>query len=235
MHPFLEDVKNFLLDTLFPVYCLGCGTEGLFLCPDCQSKLHRLPHQECITCRRPSMTGQTHPQCKRPHNPDGLISAFDYHDPVVAQTLIWAKYKFLPRASQLMGKLLAGYLKSNGCAELFPPDTILCPVPLSKSRQRWRGFNQAELICWELSTAFGWPVMPALIQRVKNTKTQKDLTKAGRRTNIANSFSLKSRAPNNPIILVDDVVTTGATLTEACRIIKASTPAPVWCVTAARD
>jgi competence protein ComFC len=76
-----------------------------------------------------------------------------------------------------------------------------------------------------------------LLQRIKNTKTQKDLTRAERFTNIARSFTLADgqAITNKNIILIDDVITTGATLLEAVKVLKSAGASQVWCLTLARD
>jgi competence protein ComFC len=240
MHPLLQDVKSLVVDTLFPVHCLGCNQEGLFLCLNCQNKLQRLTHQQCIVCQMPSANGLTHELCKKDNTsanktPSGLISVFDYHDPLLAQTIIWGKYKFLPDAYRLLAKLMIQYLKDNHYDGLVD-NPVLCPIPLAKERSRWRGFNQSEIIAQELSKEFGWLIVN-VIRRIKNTKTQKDLTKTERLANIANSFSVIDPAAikDRNAILIDDVVTTGATLLEASRSITKAQTNSVWCLTLARD
>lgn len=235
MHPFIEDARNLMLDTLFPIHCLGCNKEGLFLCLDCQASLGRLQHQECIACRMPNFSGTTHAQCQETNTPTALVSAFDYHDPLLGQAIIWGKYKLLPDVYKILGALLAQYLEQN-CYHSLITDAIICPIPLAKPRLRWRGFNQAEIIAWELALYFSRP-MDRILQRIKNTKTQKDLTKAERLANVAQSFIVMEEAAlkNKNIVLVDDVITTGATLLEAVRLLKSAGADNVYCLTVARD
>ncbi len=235
MHPLLQDVKSLVVDTLFPVHCLSCEQEGLFLCLRCQNKLQRLPYQQCIVCQMASFDGLTHKSCKRDGTAEGLISVFDYHDPVLSQTIIWGKYKFLPDVYRLLAQLMISYIKDNSYENLFA-DPILCPIPLAKERIRWRGFNQSQIIAEELSKQFGWPIVNA-IKRIKNTKTQKDLSKTERIANIAQSFTVTEplMIGGKNIILIDDVITTGATLLEAAKPIKRTGANTVWCLTLARD
>src|ERR1700733_11380366 len=102
--PFYQDLRTFVLDTLFPITCLCCGKEGSFICVDCKSLLKPVPHQICIACQKPAPFGVTHALCQTPHGADGLISFYDYHDEKVAQIIISGKYKFIPGVYEILGK-----------------------------------------------------------------------------------------------------------------------------------
>lgn len=235
MHQLFIDLRNLVFDTLFPLHCLGCEEEGSFLCQRCQTKLQPVTQQVCIMCRLPSAKGRTHDNCTNVASPDGLISAFNYQDPLLNQAIIFGKYKFLPDIYRTLGQLLAEYMISKGYDRLFT-NAVLCPIPLARRRLRWRGFNQSAIIVQVLSSYFKWENCEALV-RIKNTKTQKDLNKAERLKNVSNSFTLlnASIVQNKNIILIDDVITTGATLLEATKLLKEYGANQVWCVTIARD
>lgn len=224
----IQDLTKLVLDVLFPIQCLNCHQEGLFLCVNCQNRLQLVSHQICVMCRKPNFGGQTHGKCLNSQTPQALISIFDYKDPVVSRAVIWGKYKFLPDIYRLLGRLMARHLEGN--YDYLFKDAVLCPIPLSDQRLRWRGFNQAEILTQAISNYFAIPTLP-LIARRKNTKTQKDLSKAERLQNMHNGFRLTA-APPSKVILIDDVVTTGATLHEATRHFAQS---EVYWLTLARD
>jgi ComF family protein len=234
MHPFLVDVKNLVLDTLFPVNCLVCNREGVFLCSLCQVALKRLEQQSCIVCEKASLAGITHPKCSAPFLPEGLVSFLDYRDKNLSHVLIAGKYSFLPGVFGILGEVLASFLSESIWREIFQ-GFIVIPLPLSKSRRRWRGFNQAEILVNVLSEKLGMLQGSPLVKQ--NTRTQKDLNKEQRRKNVLGCFSLKAGAEvrGKNYILVDDVVTTGATLMEASKVLKRNGAAKVWCMTIARD
>ncbi len=241
--PFWADIKTFVLDTLFPKFCLGCGTEGGFLCLDCQAGLKPAKSQNCIACKKPAAFGLTHPGCQTPFGADGLVSFFDYRDDEkVANTLIKGKYSFLPEVYEILGGLIAQKIRIDPAFSYltsYITNSILIPIPLHSSRRRWRGFNQAEILCHSLAKQLGLPVVNALIRK-KSTKTQKDLKKEERLRNIQDAFTI---SPNfqafnfksTNVILVDDVTTTGATLREAAKVLKRQGIAQVICLAAARD
>ncbi len=252
LKPLFLDVKTFVLDTLFPITCLTCSEEGSFICSDCQSLLKKLENQRCIVCQKPTPFGLTHPGCLTPHGADGLISFYDYHDPKVAQILIKGKYSFLPDVYKALGKILAKKLKV-GYSVLLTPSTylscrqagnlkpILVPIPLHHSRKRWRGFNQAEVLCQAIAKELNLENTD-ILKRQKITKTQKDLNKEERVKNIREAFTLskdfqnsKFKILNSTVILVDDVTTTGATLQEAAKVLKRNGALRVICLTVARD
>ncbi len=233
--PFWLDIKTFVLDTLFPISCVSCGGEGNFICAECKISLTVLERQRCIACQKQAIFGFTHPGCQTPHGADGLISFYDYHDDKVAKIIIAGKYKFISEVYNIFGKTVAQKIK-NDHTHLTANSYELAYVPLHPSRERWRGFNQAEILCRSLSRELGIACASVLV-RCKHTKTQKDLKKEQRLKNVSDAFKLKPGADvrGKNIILVDDVATTGSTLQEAAKILKRNGAAKVICLTAARD
>jgi predicted amidophosphoribosyltransferase len=203
------------------------------------------------------------------------VSFFDYHDEKIKKSIIHGKYYFLSGAYDLLGKLIAQQILTRDYKNIFnlkinnqesaehstllaPNSSLpftLTPIPLAKSRQRWRGFNQAEVLCKSLSSELGLPLAHTL-KRKKSTKTQKDLKRNERITNVQDAFAVSPPArggvpratveggggsedniliKNNNFLLVDDVTTTGSTLLEAAKVLKRNGAAKVWCLTVARD
>ena len=271
--PFYSDVKNFVLDTLFPISCLSCGKEKVypapassngdlnrdiiaepkndncksklletgagFICTDCSSLMKPQEHLRCIVCQKPVPFGLTHSGCQTPHGADGLISFYNYHDDKVAKILIAAKYSFIPSAYTELGKIIAEKIKKDFPYLLQTTHYQLCPIPLNSFRQRWRGFNQAEILCQTLSQELGLPTSNLLV-RSKLTQTQKNLKKEARTKNMEGAFVLsplfaKEGVRGSSFILVDDVTTTGATLQEAAKVLKRNGASKVVCLTVAMD
>lgn len=234
MHPFLKDVSDQLLDTIFPIHCLGCGEEGpLYLCTECIVSLERLRLQNCIMCHKSSLGGITHNKCLTPTSPIQTISLFAYKDTRVSRAIILGKYKFVPAIYAELGHMLALFLK--GRPDISKTDFVI-PIPLSPQRKRWRGFNQAEIVAAQISINSNIPLSNVLT-RNKNTKTQKDLNKKDRMENMKGSFEVSTKANlgDKNVMLIDDVLTTGSTLLEATKALKEAGVASVICVTLARD
>lgn len=234
--PFLRDLKNLVLDAIFPIRCVLCENEGQFLCQPCLNRLTKLEQQYCIACHKPSLAGVTHPKCISPHLPEGLISYLNYRDERVADAIIKGKYKFLPKVYEILGQQLSEFLIRDYPDWLKNNHVQLVPLPLHKRRQRWRGFNQAEILCAVISVKLNLKVLDVLSRR-KATKTQKDLKKEQRVKNLADAFELKPDADvhGKNLILVDDVTTTGSTLLQAAKVLKRNGANTVWCLTIARD
>ena len=192
LKPLYHDIKTLILDTLFPIYCLSCEKEGeKFVCDDCQLLLSRLEHQFCIVCQKPALGGLTHPKCQSPFIANGLVSLFDYTDEKVADILIKGKYSFLPKVYKELGEIIADAIKKDFPYLLPPTPYSLIPIPLNKWRQRWRGFNQANILAISIGESLSLPIVDALIRK-KFTKTQKNLKKADRIKNLESAFALNS-------------------------------------------
>lgn len=231
--PLALDVSRFVLDTLFPKRCVPCGREGAFLCPDCRARLKRLERQRCAVCRKPSVCGLTHPACATPLAPDGAFCLFDYRDQDVSELVIQGKYYFLKEVFSLLSNDLA---RAAGAAlpDVLAEADALVPVPLHKRRQRWRGFNQSDILARGLGHAWDLPVATALV-RTRSTKTQKDLGLSERLKNTRGAFAATGVVRGKRLILVDDVTTTGATLLEASKVLKRAGASSVWCLALARE
>ena len=105
---------------------------------------------------------------------------------------------------------------------------ILVPIPTHKKRKNWRGFNQSEVMGKLISEKMGWKYSPDLLIKKKATNPQTELKGKERKINIRGGFVINSHYSSfdihNPIILFDDVLTTGSTLKEACKVLKSSLP-----------
>ena len=134
------------------------------------------------------------------------------------------KYSGRVSLANPLGEILKGCLDS----ESFEGNLII-PVPLHPSRERQRGFNQAELIASRL----GRPVAARLLRRRKNTPSQTDLSRSERKRNLAGAFDVR-KPVSGTVIVVDDVYTTGSTMNEIARTLKRAGAERVEVLTVAR-
>lgn len=209
-------LKSFLLNLFFPLHCLGCGREGFWLCEECYQKL-KFPDER-----------QSRRQKYNLVIPDlnKIFIAGDYdHDPLLATAIKRFKYNFISDLGKILTRFLsAGWEKQLASSPLTTnmPVPLVIPIPLSKKRWRWRGFNQAEIIAREFSANFNYDLNLGL-KRVKHQRPQAELSEAERLNNIQGVFAWTGAdLSGRVIILIDDVVTTGATVNEAARILRAA-------------
>jgi len=238
-----------ILDFLFPKKCLGCGRTGSYFCSQCLNFVSPSSERICPVCERPSIDGLTHPRCRSATSLDGLTSLFVYKG-LIKKAIIKLKYRFVSDLATDLVELLVSFCGedktfSSLCRE---KQFVLVPIPLHPRRERWRGFNQAELLGKMIAENLGINFSPDLLLRVKNTSPQIKLGEKERKINIKDAFSLnysiaqlsgKARfcstgLNHSNILLFDDVWTSGVTLKEACRTLKKSGAKMVWGLTLAK-
>ena len=186
-------IFNKILAVLFPQKCLGCKKENEILCPDCLSKINR------------------------PDTPylKGVHIASNYQDPVLKKALWMLKYQGVKQ----LAKPLAELIKERVWKKLETEGWLIIPIPLSKKKLRKRGHNQAELIAKELSG----DICADVLFKKFHTKSQVEVKdREERLANIIGSFEARNPKTirGKKIILIDDVCTTGATMSEAKKVLK---------------
>lgn len=149
--------------------------------------------------------------------------------------IIAGKYYFISEVFNTLGALTAYNLTNlyDDINEQTLKNFVVCAIPLHKQRQKWRGFNQSEIVAKMIAQAFNLPYAP-ILTRIKKTQTQKDLTQSARKQNMQNAFRCQYRAPKN-VLLIDDVSTTGQTFLAASQALKQSGATIVWCISIAKD
>lgn len=224
-----------LFDLIFPRKCLGCGRYGNYICESCLRKTRTSP-KICIECEKLSVDGITHTKCKRPLGLDGAVSVWAYEG-VIRKAILKLKYKFALEIAQELASLVAYSLNQRKI--ILPPRALLVPIPLHRLRGNWRGFNQAEEMGRLIAQKMGWNFIPDLLVRKKMIKAQTELKGDERLKNIRGVFALNSsyqltnQRINQSLVLFDDVLTTGATLKEAAKVLKRDGAKGVWGLTIA--
>lgn len=227
-----EIITQNLKDLIFPEQCFSCEAWGNFICYNCSQTLKSQLHQRCIVCQKPSLGGWTHPKCKTKFTVDRLITIFDYHDQTISRLIIMAKLALVP---EIFSELAHG-----GCNRLIIQSSdlqqfVLCPIPQTRSKARWRGFNQSELIAKKISHRFNLAIDKLLVKS-RITRQQKELNRTQRYLNLQNAFLVtQSEYIPQQIILIDDITTTGSTFIEAAKVLKKAGAKTVWCLAIAQD
>jgi ComF family protein len=205
---------------LFPAHCRLClaACPGeLDLCPACCAELPWIEHgcRLCALPLAPEAGTDICPTCLDSAPPlDGCHALFSYAQPV-SQWLQALKFNQALIYSRLLGELLARQLAGRHSTPL----PWLVPVPLHRARLVRRGYNQSLEIARPLA-ALGYPLQPGLCRRRRRTSAQSELPADRRAGNIRNAFQATRPLDGLELLLVDDVMTTGATLNELARTLK---------------
>lgn len=183
-----------ILDFLFPRRCVSCGTFGVYLCRKCLTKIKFIKTPVCPVCERSAIGGATHPGCQTRYSLDGLISACVYEGPVKA-VIKRLKYKpWITDLGETLTDLFCQYLSGNSSIiQTIKLKQTITPVPLHPSRERERGFNQAEILGKLLAEKLNLEFVPDLLIRHKKTKTQAELKGEERQENIKNAFKINEK------------------------------------------
>jgi competence protein ComFC len=225
---------------LYPPACTICSASvglGEYLCDECEASVSRIVPPFCNKCSEPfagaitttfSCANCTH---RRLHF-DAAVSAYRSRG-IVRHVILNFKYGRQIHLRHLVARWLAAALDDERLRERRF-DAIV-PVPLHPARQRERGFNQAALLAEWLSSNLSAPLRPVL-QRIHYTTTQTAFDRSERMQNLRGAFRLRKKADvrNLDVLLIDDVLTTGSTLSECARTLKEGGAQSVYAATAAR-
>lgn len=212
-------IKKFLLQTadyFLPRFCTSCSTklsvDENILCNNCLSKIQRASEQRLKN------------EYDRKFKKAGIISEFYSlfvfeKDKELQHSIHSLKYNNNFRAGIFLGKLLGEYLKN---CQMHNKIDLIIPVPLHSLKKAERGFNQSFYIAKGVNQIFHRKVSDRFIKRIRYTESQTTMNIIQRRENISGAFRLKKMKSVNGknILLIDDVITTGATITECGLILK---------------
>lgn len=230
---FLETLVDESLALLFPVRCLGCDSVGSWFCPTCQDMSElRAGLDFCQLCGRSvdqpgalcsfhqAQTGLT-----------GLISYANYHAPPIRAALNHMKYQGiwagLEPISRIAWQSRWRYLRGQTWSAVLP-------IPLHPSRLRSRGYNQSELLARPLRSQLTKPHQLHLVRQTA-TLQQVGLNRSDRLRNMQSAFAWTGQNIAGRILLVDDVITTGATLMSAAEVLRTHGAQDIWAATLAYE
>ena len=227
------------LDLIFPIECLGCGKEGVWLCNNCLQKITWQTHQKCLACTEINSDGSFCKHCQVDYALDGVLIA-SYYEGVVKQLIKTCKYEFVESIGEILGNLLilffGDYVQKQGniSTKLLPlTKNILIPVPLAQRRHNWRGFNQAKIIAQQFGDYFDLEIKDGLHRKYR--QAQAKLNRRERKQNLQDTMIWQGEELlGKNIILIDDVVTTGSTLNECAKVLKKHRAKQVWALVIAK-
>lgn len=228
----MKNIAKAVLNFVLPPCCVVCGRLGIQVCEVCLNELVPVGSRHCRVCGIPFLgAGGSHP-CSRCLAGKAVYdrhrAVFRFNEPVkrLMHALkynhqFWVSEFFTPYFKSLAGE--------------FAGVDLIFPVPLHKSRLKRRGFNQSQVLAALWGRILNKEVCASNLVRVKNTPSQTGLRRSERRKNLRQAFFLtdKEVVRGKTLLVVDDVHTTGVTLNEAARVLKAAGAARVMATTAA--
>jgi ComF family protein len=217
------------LDLLFPIQCAGCGEADTIWCDECAASLVRLEEPLCQVCGNPLENRRPCSSCSS-RKPELPVRSFAKYSGRVSHALLHLKYHPDRQLAAVMGGWLEELYRREGWSA-----EVVVPVPLSKHRAQKRGFNQAALLAEALGALIDLPVDSSSLQRVEDTRSQVGLDPDERWKNVEYAFRAGSRTfKDMDVLVVDDLFTTGATLSACAMASRAAGARSVFGLTIAR-
>jgi ComF family protein len=218
------------IDWLFPPVCGGCGRPGTRWCQDCQKKVQVIDEPVCNACGLPQTHSGLCERCEEKRPSFELLRSWTVFEEPVRKALHRLKYRRDIGLGEALSTQMSGFV-----AQLGWPVDMLIPIPLGKRRLKERGYNQVAMVAMPLSIQLGLDYHPVALARARETRSQVGLSAVERHKNVQGAFFADGmKVSGRSILLMDDVSTTGATLSSAAEALLTSGAREVYAVTIAR-
>jgi ComF family protein len=222
-----KEICNGFTELIFPAegLCPVCQQEksnGQRIGKNCLAKIALVVPPVCNRCGRPQrLEGYSENLCKQCRETRYYFSearAVAVYEGSLREILTELKYRYRPELGEVLGKLLVEWVKLH---HNFKDFQLIIPIPINDQKLKQRGYNQAELLAKPLQRYLGIPLTNDIIVREKITESQNALCKNERFRNMQGAFRVVAagRLSGAKILLVDDILTTGATASEAARVL----------------
>lgn len=202
-----------VISLVAPYSCLSCGAEGSLLCAGCKPTLGVVMPGRCFRCSKQSSQSKTCKNCRQ-HSSLAHVWIRSEYKGIPKELIHGLKFQRTPSAATIVGEAMISTLPE------ITEDTIVVPIPTASSRKRQRGYDQAVLISRSIARQTGMSVVRALV-RTGQTR-QVGSKKADRLNQLKNAYVVvrPGRISGAHILLIDDVLTTGATLESAAKSLR---------------
>ena len=227
MNHIIKGIIGFCLELLYPKRCVVCDKvlskieKDIGICKSCSKEIRLVGRDYCMKCGGPlsSKAMEYCPNCQgNSHIFNQSKAVFRY-----VGEMKNSLYRFKYANKRCYGKVYARFaVKQYGNWIKSKKIDAIIPVPMYEQKKRKRGYNQAEVFARALSEITGIPTYNKIVRREKDTVAMKQLTKAKRKKNLLNAFILTENVVQfRKVLIVDDIYTTGTTIDEVAKVLKA--------------
>ena len=213
------------IELFAPAECLSCGLEGVLICASCLDNLASKRRGVCYRCNRLSEGGRTCRSCDSSSSLTG-VTVGAYYDGAIKDLILGLKFHRSISAAETGAELI---LRQGLPTEQVD---LVTAVPISPARYRERGYNQAELIAKTVARTLGKPYRSTMIRSSSDHQLGK--SRRDRLYSVQGSFVATKNLKGLKVLIVDDVLTTGATLNESALVLRSAGAGRVWGAVVAR-
>jgi ComF family protein len=231
--------RDAFFDVLFPRSCYRCGAGGSYLCAACFSQVKTFPHPLCPHCGTAAPFGELRPACRNAVGVRRVFNCAAYQDDTVQCLVRDFKYKrAFALADPLAGLAYWWFAEHGYLSELVNAGALVVPVPSHKHALRERGFNHAEKLARAFAKHADLSLACSALVKIRSTPSQVSVREREKRLqNVVGAFLVTDEKAirGRTVLLVDDVITTGATLKACARVLRGAGARQVWAFTIAKD
>jgi ComF family protein len=231
-----------IADLIFPPRCLTCGAllevhGPLPFCPPCTDAIPFIHSPLCLRCGAPfpGTEAEDHVcgECLATERPYAIARSVGRYEETLLKAIHFFKYRGRTGIGRTLGRIMADFAGGTWDMKVF---SLVMPVPLHRKRLQERGFNQAVILAREIANRFSLPLDFMTLRREVFTAPQVDLGREDRKKNVRGAFGVRmpEKVAGRKILLVDDVYTTGSTLTECASALMRAHAEAVVVLTLAR-
>jgi ComF family protein len=218
----ISSLSRFGADLLFPPQCISCKRIGALFCPQCAQMVQRVPATICQQCGRirPHVVDFCADCVATPAFPLVMVRAAALYTEPMSSAIQNFKYNRRKELALPLSRYMVAVFQQSPWRELKRSIDSCLPVPIHERRQSERGYNQSALLASAFAAQVGLSLREDLVVRSRETQSQTRLSAGERRHNVEDAFTASPKVAGKHLLLIDDVLTTGATLAACATALK---------------